>query len=320
MTQPVETPIPAAPHSQEDYWTFFDGGFTPYRDAKLGLLTHALHYGTGCFEGLRAYWNDEQRQLYVFRTADHYRRLIGNARMLHMRVPHTADELTTLTVELLTRNHFQTDVYIRPLCYKASEEIGIRFHNLRDGFMIVAVPFGAYVDTTGGLRCQVSSWRRIDDNVAPPRSKATGLYVNSALAKTEAVANGFDEAIMLTHDGHVSEGSAENIFLLRNGRFITPPASENILEGITRETLTALIRDELGLDVVERAVDRSELYVADEIILCGTGAEVSPVIEIDRRRIGSGAPGPLTKRLQDLYFGVCRGQVEKYRDWITPVY
>jgi branched-chain amino acid aminotransferase len=319
-TQPVPAPTPTAAQAQDDYWTFFNGDFARYGDAKLGLLTHALHYGTGCFEGLRAYWNAEQHQLNVFRTADHYARLRGNARILHMTVPHTVDELTALTVELLQRNGFETDVYVRPLCYKASEEIGIRFHNLRDGFMIVAVPFGAYVDTTGGIRCQVSSWRRIDDNVAPPRSKATGLYVNSALAKTEAVGNGFDEAILLTHDGHVSEGSAENIFLLRNGSFITPPASENILEGITRDTLAVLIRDELGLEVIERSVDRSELYVADEIILCGTGAEVSPVIEVDNRPVGSGSPGPLTKRLQELYFGVCRGEIEKYRHWLTPIY
>jgi branched-chain amino acid aminotransferase len=210
-------------------------------------------------------------------------------------------------------------VYIRPLVYKANEEIGIRFHNLRDGFMIVPVPFGAYVDTTGGIRCQVSSWRRMDDNVAPPRSKASGIYINSALAKTEAFLNGFDEAILLTQDGNVCEGSAENLFIVRHGKLITPPASENIVEGITRATLMAFARDDLGLEVVERKVDRSELYVADEVILCGTGAEVSAVIEIDRRRIGDGEPGEITRNLQDRYFAACKGDDPRHADWLTPI-
>jgi branched-chain amino acid aminotransferase len=305
--------------AQDDYWVYYEGAMCRYGDAHLGLLTHALHYGTGCFEGIRAYWSERQRRLNVFRLRDHLERMQGNARMLHMALPLPVDELCRITVDLLCRNRFTVDVYIRPLVYKATEEVGIRFHNLRDGFMIVAVPFGAYVDTTGGIRCQVSSWRRIDDNVAPARSKATGIYVNSALAKTEAFLNGFDEAIVLTQDGHVSEGSAENIFLVRDGRLITPPVSENIVEGITRSTLMRLARDELGVEVVEREVDRTELYVADEVLLCGTGAEVSPVIEIDRRTIADGEPGPVTQRLQTLYFDVCKGVDERYAGWLTPV-
>lgn len=317
MTEPAVAPVERM--AQSDYWVYHEGEFRRYGDVRIGLLTHALHYGTGCFEGIRAYWSSRQKRLNVFRMPDHFKRMTGNARMLHMALPHPVDELCAITVELLRRNAFTTDVYVRPLVYKANEEIGIRFHNLRDGFMIVPVPFGAYVDTTGGIRCQVSSWRRIDDNVAPARSKSTGIYVNSALAKTEAFLNGFDEAIVLTQDGHVSEGSAENIFLLRGDRLVTPPVSENIVEGITRQTLITFARNELGVDVVERAVDRSELYIADEVILCGTGAEVSPVIEIDRRPIGDGEPGPVTRHLQDLYFRACKGDDDRYASWLTSV-
>jgi branched-chain amino acid aminotransferase len=255
----------------------------------------------------------------VFKMPEHFQRMTGNAQMLHMQLPHSVEELCAITVELMRRNAFTTDVYIRPLIYKANEEIGIRFHNLRDGFMIVPVPFGAYVDTTGGIRCQVSSWRRMDDNVAPPRSKATGIYINSALAKTEAFLNGFDEAILLTQDGTVCEGSAENIFIVRHRSLITPPPSENIVEGITRATLMAFARDDLGLEVVERKIDRSELYIADEVILCGTGAEVSAVIEIDRRRIGDGEPGEVTRKLQDRYFAACKGDDDRHADWLTPI-
>jgi branched-chain amino acid aminotransferase len=305
--------------AQADTFVYYEGEVRRYGDCHLGLLTHALHYGTGCFEGIRAYWSERQRRLNVFRMRDHFERMQRNARMLHMALPHDTDELCRITVDLLCRNAFRVDVYVRPLVYKANEEIGIRFHNLRDGFMIVAVPFGAYVDTTAGIRCQVSSWRRIDDNVAPARSKASGIYINSALAKTEAFLNGFDEAIVLTQDGHVSEGSAENLFLVRGGQLITPEVSENIVEGITRSTLMAFARDELGIEVVERTVDRTELYTAEEVILCGTGAEVSPVIEIDRRTIADGEPGPVTRRLQDLYFGACKGEDDRYVGWLTPI-
>jgi len=317
----IESPAPKTElrRAQADTWVYFDSAIRRYGDAHVGLLTHALHYGTGCFEGIRAYWSERQQRLNVFRMADHFQRMTANARMLHMQLPHSVEALCDITVELLRRNAFTTDVYVRPLCYKSTEEIGIRFHNLRDGFMIVPVPFGAYVDTTGGIRCQVSSWRRIDDNVAPARSKATGIYINSALAKTEAFLNGFDEAILMTQDGHVCEGSAENLFIVRHGKLITPPASDNIVEGITRSVLMAFARDELGVQVVERRIDRSELYVADEVLLCGTGAEVSAVIEIDERIIGTGAPGVLTRKLQDLYFAACKAEDDRHAGWLTPI-
>ena len=317
QTAPVAT---ASAPSQAESWVFHDGEVKRYADARIGLMTHALHYGTGCFEGIRAYWNEEQQQLFGFRVPEHFERLRNSAKILHMELPLGTEELCGITGELLRRNGYREDVYVRPICYKSSEEIGVRLHNLRDGFAIYTAPFGAYVDIDAGIRCMVSSWRRVDDNAGPARAKCTGIYVNSALAKTEAMQNGFDEAIVLTQDGHVSEGSAENIFLVRKGVFITPPPSENILEGITRETLIHLVTEEMGLEVVERAVDRSELYVADEVFLCGTGAQVSPVIEIDRRRIGDGEPGPLTVRLQQTYFDICKGRNPKYRDWLQAAY
>jgi branched-chain amino acid aminotransferase len=317
MTEQLTAPVER--RAQTDTWVYHEGRVCRYGDAHVGLLTHALHYGTGCFEGIRAYWSERQQRLNVFRMPDHFKRMRHNANILHMRLPLPVNELCSISVDLLRRNAFRTDVYVRPLVYKATEEIGIRFHNLRDGFMIVTVPFGAYMDTTRGIRCMVSNWRRIDDNVAPARTKSTGIYVNSALAKTEAFLNGYDEAIVLTHAGNVSEGSAENIFVVRDGVLITPPITENIVEGITRETLMVLAREQLGLEAVEREVDRSELYIADEVLLCGTGAEVSPVIEIDHRPVADGAVGPITKRLQELYFAACKGEDDRYAGWLTPV-
>jgi branched-chain amino acid aminotransferase len=319
MTQSAPT-VPHTVPSKDETWVFFDGEIRRYADSRLGLMTHALHYGTGCFEGIRAYWVEEQQQLFAFRMPEHYERLRDSAKILLMDIPLSTEEMCAITTELLSRNGWRQDVYIRPLVYKSSEEIGVRLHGLKDGFLVFTAPFGAYVDIDSGIRCMVSSWRRIDDNAAPARSKCTGIYVNSALAKTEAMQNGFDEAIMLTHEGHVSEGSAENIFLVRNGKLITPPESDNILEGITRATLIHLATEEMGLEVVQRCIDRSELYIADEVFLCGTGAQVSPVIEIDRRRIGDGEPGPLTSRIQTDYFDICKGRNPKYRDWLTAVY
>ena len=305
---------------QAQYWVFLDGEFKRYADARLGLMTHALHYGTGVFEGIRAYWNSEHEQLFILKQREHFARLLRSVKVLRINIPISLDELCSISLELVRKNGFRQDTYIRPLAFKNSEEIGVRLHQLKDSFAIYAAPFGSYVDIESGIRCMVSSWRRIDDNVAPPRAKITGIYVNSALAKTEAMENGFDEAIMLTQEGHVCEGSAENIFLVRDGQAITPTASDNILEGITRAGLIQLMRQELGVEVVERTIDRSELYVADEVFLCGTGAQISPVIEIDHRAVGGGQVGPITNRLQKLYFEIVRGRNLKYQDWLTPVY
>jgi branched-chain amino acid aminotransferase len=299
---------------------YFEGKVIPLSEAKIGILTHAFSYGTGCFEGIRAYYNEEHQQLYAFRAREHFERFHDSAHVLLMQLRHSPDELVEITKDLLQRSGIRTDAYIRPMAYKADEVIGVRLHNLRDEMYITVQPFGNYIDIDRALNVGVSSWKRVDDNMIPARAKVTGAYVNSAFAKTEALLNGFDEAIMLDANGHVSEGSAENLFMLRNGTFYTPPVTENILEGITRITLMTLLRDELHIPVVERPIDRTELYVAEELILCGTGAQIAPVGSVDHRQIGKGGVGEVGRALQALYFDVVRGNVPKYRDWCTPVY
>jgi len=271
------------------------------------------------FEGIRAYWNAEQEQLFALDLVPHYDRIRQSARLLMMDVRHTSQELADATIEILRRDGLREDVYVRPLVYKSSETIGVRLHNLDSDVTIFAIPFGQYIDTDGGIRAQVSSWRRTDDNAIPARGKITGAYVNGAFAKSEAQLNGYDEAIVLTQDGHVSEGSAENLFMVKQGVLFTPPTTDNILEGITRSRLLGVAAD-LGIGVEQRSIDRTELYGADEVFLCGTGAQVSPVIEIDRRMIGDGRPGPITRRLTTTYFDAIHGRLDAYRSWLTPVY
>jgi len=299
---------------------YFNKQFAPLSDAKVSIRTNALHYGSGVFEGIRAYWNDEEQQLFVFKLVDHYERMLRNSRVLKLKVEHDAKELCDITIELLRRNQSREDTYIRPIAYFSSEGLGPKLVGYETGFAIYTIPLGEYIDTASGIKVGVASWRRISDNTIPARCKITGGYVNSALAKTEALEQGYDEAIFLTQDGFVSEGSAENIFLVRNGTLITPDLSQDVLEGITRDTLFTLCRDELGLAVVERQVGRTELYVADEVFLCGTGAQVSPVVEVDRRPVGSGKIGPIATRIQQLYFQVVKGRHPKYRHWCSPVY
>jgi branched-chain amino acid aminotransferase len=301
-------------------WVFFDGEFARYHDAKLGLMTHALHYGTAVFEGIRAYWNDKKGQLYLLAAAAHYDRMKRSANVMRMTLPYNTEELVNHTLELLRRNGFKSDVYVRPLLYTSSEEIGVRLHNLDRGFFIYAVPFGKYVEIDKGIRCMVSTWRRVPDQALPARAKITGSYAQAALAKSEAVEGGFDEAIVLTVDGHVSEGSAENLFMVKDGAFVTPPVTDDILEGVTRQLLMKVIKDELNMDVLERSIDRTELYTCDELLLCGTGAQISPVIEVDRRPIGDGKVGEFTQELQNIYFSAVRGEAPKYKDWTIPVY
>ena len=300
-------------------WAYFHGDFVPLADAKISVMTHAFNYGTAVFEGVRCYWNDEQHQLYGLDLQAHFERIHRSARLLQLELQQTPEELVGITVELLRRCAFREDAYIRPIVYKSSEIIGVRLHNLESDLTIFAVPFGKYIDTESGIRAQVSTWRRTDDNAIPARNKITGSYVNGAFAKSEAQLNGYDEAIMLTQEGHVSEGSAENLFIVRDGILVTPPGSDNILEGITREHLMTMAGD-LGIPLRERSIDRTELYSADEVFLCGTGAQLAPVIEIDRRAIGTGKVGPITRRLHQVYFDAVRGRSDAYRDWLTPVY
>ncbi len=307
----------AAPESA---WAFFDGELVPVGQAKVSVLTHAFNYGTGVFEGIRAYWNASQEQLFVLHLREHYSRLLRSCKVLRISLPYDVDRLAEVTVEVLRRSGYREDAYIRPIAYKATPAIGVRLHDLDDAFTVFAVPFGTYLDIDRGNTCAVSSWRRIDDNAIPARSKITGAYVNAALAKTEAMEAGYDEAIVLTQDGHVAEGSAENLFLVRDGKLVTPPVTDNILEGIVRRSVMQLARDEFGVETVERSIDRTELYIADEAFLCGTGVQIVPVVEIDRRPVGGGKIGSITRRLSETYFAAVRGDVAKYRSWLTPVY
>jgi branched-chain amino acid aminotransferase len=299
---------------------FMNGEFLPAEQGVISVRTHAFAYGTACFEGIRGYWNEKEQQVYLFRAREHYERLLRSCKVLHITLPYTADQLVELSLELIRRNGQREDVYLRPVAYKTDETIGVKLHGLKDDLIITSEPQGNYIEITG-LRCGVSSWRRIDDNAIPARAKISGAYVNSAFAKSEALQNGFDEAIMLTNEGHVSEGSAENIFLVVNGELVTPAPSENILLGITRDTIIELARRELGMITRERQVDRTELYGADEIFMCGTGAQIAPVIEVDHRPIGTGKVGPVSSALQQLYFDVVRGNRPEYREqWCTPVF
>ncbi len=318
----ARSPLPAtgARPSSEDVVAYFEGKFVPLSEAKIPIMTHGFLYGTANFEGIRAYWNEDQGQLYGVKLLEHYKRLWRSAKLLLMKPPLPPEGLVELTVDLLRRNGYRQDTYIRPTLYKSSEIIGVRLHNLEEQLAIFAVPFGEYIAIDRGITAQVVSWRRNSDQAMPARAKIVGAYVNSAFSKSEAVLNGYDEAIVLTMDGHVSEGSAENFFMVREGKLITPSITDDILEGITRAGLMQLARDEMGLETVVRTVDRSELYVADEAFLCGTGAQISPVVEIDHRQVGNGEVGPITRQLATLYFDVVRGRLPAHSDWLTPIY
>ncbi len=300
-------------------FAFFNGAFVPIEQATVSVMTNTLNYGTGCFEGIRGYWVPEEEQLLVFQLQAHMERLHRSARILFMQLPYTVDELCTIALELLRREGFREDVYIRPLVYKRDPAIAVQMNGLNDAFTMFALGFGQYLAGSTVKAC-VSSWRRIDDNIIPSRAKACGAYINSALAKTEALLNGYDEAIVLGGDGQVSEASAANLFIVRGGALITPPLTSDVLEGITRQVVAQLARDQLGLSVVERPIDRTELYVADEAFFCGTGAELKPIVEIDRRVIGSGQIGPISSALVQLYADTVRGHISAYRGWCTPVY
>lgn len=298
---------------------YFEGKFVPLADAKVNVMTHAFNYGTGIFEGIRGYFNRDEHELYLFRLAEHYQRMLQNCRMLKIEMPYTVDDLCALTTELIRHNGFQSDIYVRPLAYKNACQIGTKLTPGAD-FTIFAVRMGDYIDTNRPLDVCVSSWRRIEDNAIPARGKICGSYVNSALAATEARDNGFDEAIVLSEDGQVSEGSAMNLFIIRNGKLVTTPIYSNILEGITRSTVVEIAQREFGIETDFRQMDRSELYVAEEAFFCGTGAQIASIGSIDRRQIGEGNTGPITGQLQILYNDVVRGRMARYAHWLTPSY
>jgi branched-chain amino acid aminotransferase len=283
-------------------------------------MTHAFNYGTAAFGGIRAYWNEEEDQLFVFRPGEHFERVLNSAKLLAAEIDLAPKELTTITLELIREEGLKEDCYIRPLIYKADEIIGVKLHDLVDELTIFAVPFSRYVDNDDGAHVTVSSWRRIDDNAIPARGKISGAYVNSALIKTDALRSGFDEALVLTNEGHLSEGSAMNIFMMRDGKLLTPPVTENILEGITRKTILELAREELGLEILERQIDRTEVYLCDELFMTGTAAQVTAVTKVDHRPIGTGVMGHVTRQLREIYDDAVRGKLEKYHHWNRPVY
>ncbi len=298
---------------------FFKGGFHPLSDAKVSVRCKALNYGLGCFEGIRAYWSKQEGQLYIFRAEDHYERLLLSTKIVHLKLNMSVAQLVAATVELLRRNAPREDTYIRPLVFNNSEAMSPQLTDDPAELAIYTLPLRDYLDVTKGVTACVSSWRRVSDNMIPARAKPTAAYMNSALARLEAKENGYDEAIFLTNDGYVSEGSAEHIFIVREGKLITPSSQEDNLDGITRRTLCQ-IAPELGFEVVVRRISRTELYVADEAFFCGTGAEVCPLVSVDRRPVGNGKPGPITLELQKLFWRVVRAEVPKFADWCKPVY
>ncbi len=301
-------------------YAYFNGDFVPLGQAKVSIMTHALNYGTGCFEGIRGNWNAEEGQLYLFRLREHFERLERSCKILKIQLPKSVGELCDITVELARRNDYREDIYVRPIAYKGQSLVGVRLHNVEDAFSMFTIPFGNYLDSDAGIRCGTVGWRRVDDSAIPARAKVTGIYINSALAKTEAIENGYDEAIMLTNAGFVSEGSGENIFMVQDGALVTPAPSESILVGITRASVIQLAREELGIPVIERQIAKSELYTSQEVFMSGTAAHITPVLEVDHRKVGNGSIGPVTGKLMKLYKDAITGRNKKYLEWCTPVY
>jgi branched-chain amino acid aminotransferase len=298
---------------------YFNGQYMRLGEARVGILTHALHYGTGVFEGIRAHWNDAEQQLFVLRPMEHYERWKRNCGILRISVALSAGQLTEITLELMQRNRLKSNVYVRPLAYKSAERIGVAPDD-EDAFAIVALPFGEYLHAANGLHAGISSWRRIDDNAIPARAKISGAYANSALASDEARHSGFDEAILLNENGHVAEGATCNLFIVRDHKLITPPVYDNVLEGITRSSVIELARREMRLEVVERPIDRSELFICDEAFFTGTAVGIAPIVRINHRDVKDGAIGPVTRGIQQLYADAVHGRLRDYRDWLVPVY
>lgn len=298
---------------------FFEGKVVPIEEAKVSIMTNALQYGTGIFGGIRGYYNKEKGFISLFRLEDHFQRFVNSLKVIGVSLEYSKEDLIKITVDLTKKNNPQADTYYRPFAYAGSLNLSPNLE--RDNTFAFAeymIPLGDYLPTDKGISVMVSSWRRISDNAIPSRAKITGGYINSALAKKEANQNGHEEAIFLSEDGHVAEGSAMNFFMVRDGVLITPSKSSDILEGITRRTVLALAKD-LGIPVEERTIDRSELYVADEAFFSGTGAQVSWIQKVDHRMVGNGTRGEITGKIQDLFFSVVRGNESKYDSWCTKL-
>jgi branched-chain amino acid aminotransferase len=298
---------------------FFEGKIVPLADAKINIATHGFLYGTAVFGGIRGYWNEEKKRLFVFRPYDHYRRLLHSARMMAMSTIYDEESLIELTLEVLRTDNYQQDIYMRPTFYKSDMGIGVRLHDLKDEFCLFTMPYEKYVKNDTNAHVTISSWRRIDDNMIPARGKVAGAYANSALIKTDANRAGFDEALVLDQNGHVSEGSAMNVFMIRDGVVVTPPVTDNILEGITRKSVIDILQNEIGLQVVERSIDRTEVSIAEEFFMTGTAAQIMAVTKVYHRPIGRGEMGPITTKLRILYDDVLRAKNPKYAHWNVAV-
>ncbi len=303
---------------------FFNGNTGDFDKANISILTHALHYSTSCFEGIRGNWNEDRGKVVVFRMKDHYERLLRSASILMIDIPYSAEQLSEITVKLIKENSVSEDIYIRPIAYKSAKQIlNLKLNELEGSVSIIIVPFKTYIDPTSdikGIDCMTSSWRRPDDTMMPTGVKISALYTVSILAKTEAHTAGFGEAILLNRDGTVSEGSGQNLFIIKNGVLHTPTQTDNCLIGITRDSIIKLAQEEMNLKVVERCINRSEIYLADEVFLTGTASHVVPVVSLDKRKIGTGKVGETTKSLKDLYLSVVKGNCEKYnKNWCTFV-
>jgi branched-chain amino acid aminotransferase len=301
-------------------YAYFQGEFVPYSEAKIGVLNHAFNYGTAVFAGIRGYWNENEEQLFVFRPIDHFKRLLNSAKLMLMDLELKPEDLLKITLKLLKLEGLHEDIYIRPLVYKSDEVIGVKLHDLHHDLTMVAIPFGRYVKNDTNAHATISSWRRVDDNMIPARGKISGAYVNSAFVKTDAISSGFDEALVLTQDGHISEGSAMNVFVVRDGNVFTPPVTDNILEGITRKTVMELLEQEQGIKVIERPIDRTEIYLCDELLMTGSAAQIVAVTRVDHRMIGFGVMGPITTQLKTNFEDVIHGRKTRYRGWNVPVY
>lgn len=322
LTNEINTapsPDNTVPNQQHVEYAYFGGDFVPFHQATLSIRNPAFLYGTSLFEGIRGYWLPETRQLSIFRMKEHYQRLLNNSKLFYLTPDLSLDDLCNITVELIQRNKPSSDMYIRPTLFKNGESITPTLEHTITDFCLWTKPLGEYLDLSKGLSVCVSNWRRIQDNAIPARAKAGGAYMNTALAVTDARMMGFDDAVFLTESGTVSEGSAMNLFLIKDGVLITPSKTEDILEGITRDTIITIAKNELNIDTVERAIDRTELYVTDEAFFCGTGAQVSPITKFDNRPIGDATPGPITRKLQSLYFDVVKNKLPQYSSWCTLV-
>ncbi|WP_165977080.1 branched-chain amino acid transaminase [Nonomuraea diastatica] len=321
MIEQVATATPGGISFGVPYeWVFVDGEFVPSEEARLSVLANVVSYGTGTFEGIRATWNEEHRQLYLLEAEAHYERMGRSARILGLELLFSPADLVALTRELLRRNQVRASAYIRPLLLLAGEQLAVRMHDSGSRLCIPATPMpGDYINPDG-VRCMVSTWRRSRDTAVPNRAKVIGSYVGPALAKTEAIRNGFDEALLLTADGHVAEATTSNVLIRVGDEWATPPVTEDILEGITRRQIMDLLREDFGITVTQRRIHRSELYACDEALLCGTAAIAAPVTEVDGRRVGDGRPGATTLAVQRTLRAIARRDERRHHDWTTPVY